>query len=519
MARTRTMALAGRGSRTIRTMATLGTAALATVALGALVLAAPASAGLNKEFSVFDDCPVNAPGVVGCVVSFTTSGEFHLGSKTVPINKTITLQGGLTKTSNQLVPAADGNTLSKTSLQLPGGLVGIELLPGLTEVTTTAELAGPVTLNVPAVFSQEGVAVTLPLKAKLDNPSLGASCYVGSNAEPIEPHLTTGTTSPPGPNTPITGSKGTLEFAGNNNIVIVNGASLVDNAFAVPGASGCGPLPLLIDPGVDLVAGLPAAAGKNTAVLNTTFENVNSRLVIAQRELPLFGRCVKTQGVKEGKSKVFKGHFSDSGCTSPQEGGTYDWSAGPGLDPSFTGSAGKTTVESVGGAGKVSCKHTALAGQYTGLKTLSTTMTLTGCTFAANKAACQSSGAAAGEVVTSALEGSLGFVTDAVESGQLVAIGGLDLHAPTILAADCGGVKVTVTGSVIAPFAQNDKTVATNTLTFAQSAGKQNPEAFEEEAKDTLSTTLDSGSPTQSGLASKVKLKSAEAIEVKVEAN
>src|SRR5665213_3133258 len=81
--------------------------------IAALAGAAPAMAGLQEEFAVFNDCPVNTPGVVGCVVSYTTGGEFHLGSKTVPINKTITLQGGLTETSPDLVPAADGNTLSK----------------------------------------------------------------------------------------------------------------------------------------------------------------------------------------------------------------------------------------------------------------------------------------------------------------------------------------------------------------------------------------------------------------------
>ena len=117
----------------------------ALVALALLVIpTSPAVAGLRKEFAAFADCPVNSPGVVTCVRSTTTSGEFKVGMKTVPINRPIVLQGGLTENSRVLVPAADGNTLSKTPLQVPGGIIGIEVLGPLTEVNATAELAGQV---------------------------------------------------------------------------------------------------------------------------------------------------------------------------------------------------------------------------------------------------------------------------------------------------------------------------------------------------------------------------------------
>lgn len=498
-------------------------AVLAVVSSGILTLAiAPtAFAGLQQEYSVFNDCPVNTPGVVGCIVSYTTGGEFHLGSKTVPITQTITLQGGTSNSTPNLVPAADGNTLSKTALPLPGGLVGVELLPPLTEVTATAELAGPVGLNVGNLFAGKGTSVSLPIKAKLDNPFLGSSCYIGSNSSPIDPQLTAGTTSPPSPGKPITGNKGTLEYAGDGNIVIVRGASLVDNGFSVPGASGCAePLSLVVDPSVDLIAGVPAASGHNTAILNSTFENVSAALVIAQREIPEFGRCVKVEGVKEGKTKTYDGSFNDSGCLSPSKGGEYEWTTGPGADPSFTATAGKSTLEAVGGASTVSCAHAAFAGDYTGAKTATATVTFTGCKLATNKQACQSAGAASGEIVTSQLQGSLGFAKDAVEEGKLALSVGLDLsQAPTILTAECGaGAKLSVSGSVIAPFGTLDKTVASNTLSFKATAGVQDPEEFEGGAKDTLATTVGTGSPAQSGLTSKAKVKNAEAIEVKAEA-
>jgi hypothetical protein len=495
--------------------------ALATLTAGVLLAgASPALAGLPHEFAAFDDCPVDTPGVVGCVVSYTTSGEFHLGNKTVPINKTITLQGGLSESSSNLVPAADGNTLSHTPLQLPGGLIGVELLPPLTEVNATAELAGPVAMNLGNFFARTGPAVSLPLKVKLDNPSLGNACYIGSNSSPVEPNLTTGTTSPPSPGKPIAGSPGTIEYGGAGTIVIVSGATLVDNTFAVPGASGCGGLlSLLIDPSVDLIAGLPAGAGHNTAILNSTFENVSSRLVKAQRELPQLGRCVKVEAVKEGKTKTYNGLFANSGCTVHRVGGMYEWTAGPGAKPAFTASSAATTLETVGGASKLSCSHASGSGSYTGAKLATATIALSGCKLASSKVPCQSAGAAPGEVVTSPLEGSLGFVKDAFESGQLQVSVGLDLkHSPTLLTAECeGGVKLSVAGSVIAPFRTIEKMASSNALEFTASAGKQVPEAFEEGATDTLSATFGSQSAQESGLKSKLTLAGEEPIEVRGE--
>ena len=52
----------------------------------------------------------------------------------------------------------------------------------------------------------------MPVKVHLENPFLGKSCYVGSSSSPISWELTSGTTAPPGPNTPITGTVGEVEF-------------------------------------------------------------------------------------------------------------------------------------------------------------------------------------------------------------------------------------------------------------------------------------------------------------------
>jgi hypothetical protein len=261
-------------------------AAAISIPLGVMGAAAPALAKVepNQEFLPFVNCPVKTHGVRYCLVARTMSGEFTVGSKTVPITKTITLEGGLKEGSTQLIPPTTGSILSKTPLPLPGGLVGIpggEGLGGeLTEVTATTELAGEVQVNEANLSSGSAPAVELPIKVKLDNPVLGKECFIGSDSNPIVLHLTTGTTSPPPPNKPISGNPGHLEINKDLTIFTILGNSLVDNAFAAPGVAGCGEgLSSLIDPIVDLDSGLPAAAGHNTAILNGTVLEAAAREV------------------------------------------------------------------------------------------------------------------------------------------------------------------------------------------------------------------------------------------------
>lgn len=187
-------------------------AAAASLAMLGTASSAPA-ASFQNQFLQFAHCPVNTPGVRLCMVSTVTSGEFHLGSNAVPINKTITLQGGYNPKTQELIGATDGNTLSKTPLQIPGGLLGIELLGNLTEVTATAEVAGTIHLNLNNI-NGAGTLVSLPLKVKLDNPLLGNACYIGSESEPVLLNLTDGTTNPPPPNKPISGKFGTCRVGG-----------------------------------------------------------------------------------------------------------------------------------------------------------------------------------------------------------------------------------------------------------------------------------------------------------------
>lgn len=269
------------------------------VPFAALAVASPALATPKGPYAVFSQCPLKTPGNLLCLYGQTTSGEFTIGTTTVPINKTITLQGGAAPTGGEneyyLLPAANGESLSKTELKVPGGLldlvncteitnfferVACEIVfeNGTTGVTATTEIvanrSNPAILNFGHLASGEGTALALPVRVHLNNPLLGSGCYIGSESNPVELHLITGTTSPPGPpapNKPITGKTGIEED--EEEVLVLHENSLVDNTFTAPGAEGCGGVfSFLVDPLLDAKLKLPAGAGYNTAALDGTLK-------------------------------------------------------------------------------------------------------------------------------------------------------------------------------------------------------------------------------------------------------
>lgn len=267
-------------------------AAAAVVALGVLVVVPSASAHTG-EYAKFNNCPSTNPEVKKCITAVVTGGEFVLGNKKVPIVNPVTLQGAYGKPNLEtfqapFFAATNGETLSKAPQPVPGGLAGLvnckeisnwflrgscEVVfeNGLTGVNSTLELARPaneIKISERALLFQEGAALILPVKVHLENPLLGSACYIGSSSQPIMLNLTTGTTAPPAPNTPISGSVGTSEVLEGGGIVKFAGSKLVDNAWSAPGANGCGGaiVEYLLNPIINASVGVPAAAGKNTAV-------------------------------------------------------------------------------------------------------------------------------------------------------------------------------------------------------------------------------------------------------------
>jgi hypothetical protein len=286
--------------------------AMAAISLAVLGFAAPALAKKpTGAFVNFGNCPTKTTGVNFCVYAQTTSGEFKIKKTEVPITKTITLQGGIieneTTGAETWVNAANGaETLSKTPQSVPGGLFKIlapEFFPeplkkifnefiskGPTGVNATAELVGAIKINRGALFEGAPDALTLPVRVHLENEFLGPTCYVGSSSKPVNIELTTGTTSPPLPNKPITGSLGEIEVLEGGTLVILKNNSLVNNTFSAPTAEGCGSQILfglftgLIDDAVNSELELPSASGNNTAILKGNLENASAAAVIASEK-------------------------------------------------------------------------------------------------------------------------------------------------------------------------------------------------------------------------------------------
>lgn len=271
-------------------------AAASVVALASLGFVGSASAH-SGEFAQFNNCPSTNPETFKCIVSVTHGGKVVLGKKNVPIVHPVTLQGGFTTAPKsagfiaKFIGATNGETLSKTPQPVPGGLAGLVNCKeignflvrigceaifenGLTGVNATLELAKPASeIRISEVHLLQGkeTALLLPVKVHLENPLLGSACYVGSSSSPLMWNLTTGTTAPPPPASPLKGSLGEVSLS-EEEVLTTEGTTLVDNTWSAPHASGCGGaiVELILDPILDSQVGLPAGAGVNVAELQTT---------------------------------------------------------------------------------------------------------------------------------------------------------------------------------------------------------------------------------------------------------
>jgi hypothetical protein len=249
---------------------------------------ATSSPSPTGPYAPFGDCPVTTPNVYDCLVGVVSGGQLTFGNITMPINRTLTLQGGLARepeTENStLAPAVDGDTLSPTPLEIPGGLLHmlgfnsptppprgplVRWSRALNGVTATLELVGTAQVSTLDLLLEEGPALVLPVRLEFHNPLLGDKCSIGSAAEPVTLSLTDGTTNPPPPNQPIKGAIGQLGLEQEGTIAKLTGGAFVNNEFVVPRVHGCGLLGQL-DGSLDHGIGLPSPAGSNTAILDTS---------------------------------------------------------------------------------------------------------------------------------------------------------------------------------------------------------------------------------------------------------
>lgn len=252
------------------------------------------------EYAGFNECPLNRATITDCVLSVSSGGGFTVGKKTVPLKNPVTLQGGFEGEGEgvQFYGAENGNTLSKTPQPVPGGLLGIVaptwwpqfiqdwfnegINNGLTGVNAIVELTGPskgltnIHLNTENLLLEEGTALGLPVKIKLENGILGSNCYIGSDKSPVQLNFTTGTSGA------LKGSAGELSFNPSFTIITISGGKLVDGTYAAPAASGCGGIfSFLVDPLVNSILGTPSPSGKNAATLEGKLQDAQAPAVKA----------------------------------------------------------------------------------------------------------------------------------------------------------------------------------------------------------------------------------------------
>ncbi len=270
------------GSRRTSTRRAALTAALLVLgAITGLGVGCPAALAttVREEFAVFNDCPLADSALTGCLYAKIAGGELAIGQRIVPITNPIVMRAGLleneTTGEDTLVGAADGDTLTAPWQNVPGGLSGRSSSSGTPSNTeglaARLELVGPassIELNENDLLERRGTALRLPVRIQLMNPLLGIECYIGSSTAPIYMELTDGTTNPLPPNRPLTGELSPLGTGAEGRILVGRHIVLVDNAFSIPRATGCGgQLGGLIDAIIDAELGLPSPAGHNTAIV------------------------------------------------------------------------------------------------------------------------------------------------------------------------------------------------------------------------------------------------------------
>jgi hypothetical protein len=243
--------------------------------------------GIDQEFqagpgawAAFFHCPVDNPamlatqgfnvstgtGTMGfCLSANSTHGSITIGNLTSTTGNT-DLQIGIVSQDAlggpfTVIPASKGALVADP----------VQLSSPVGPVTAVTESAGrPSNFCLLCGIQTDMPILTIPIKIHLENSTLGASCFIGSNQDPIllNPQ-----------NTDASSAKSVGAFfsfdangvpdatPGPDGGLLVTGLVQRDDTFAVPGATGCGSNGSL-DSLVDGVAGVPSVSGNNHLVLD-----------------------------------------------------------------------------------------------------------------------------------------------------------------------------------------------------------------------------------------------------------
>jgi hypothetical protein len=179
----------------------------------------------------------------------------------------------------------------------------------------------------------------------------------------------------------------------------------------------------------------------------------------------------------------------------------------------FTANSGRVSLETVGKV-KATCAASTQVGEMLGPNTGTATLRSSGCEAVGLK--CTTAGAAAGEIVTSVLSVSLGYINRTNEEV------GLDAASPPTGAPfarfACGPFKIVVTGSVIGkitPIRKKVQPAGHFALKLTQAKGKQKPSKFEGGPTDVLESSVNGMPFEEEGVSLKAQVRFTEVVEIK----
>ena len=217
-----------------------------------------------------------------------------------------------------------------------------------------------------------------------------------------------------------------------------------------------------------------------------------------------------SRGAKAG----FKGRYKDKICSeaekaSPEEVGLggpsnkYEWHAGPGANPAFSGKTGKTSkvIKFTSGQLEVVCKSSEASGGVRGAETIEASFSFKKCLQPKNeKKPCGTHGKEAGEIVTDKL---LGKLSEGLSKEPLITFA--HLHAGVAnpeepwVEFECIEKKFTVTGSLGGKSIQVENEMTKKSgVEFTELVGEQgliaefpNPFNSEEKEKEPLTVVFE----------------------------
>lgn len=309
---------------------------------------------------------------------------------------------------------------------------------------------------------------------------------------------------------PETTVSGTM-FADNVAGAFLNGKPIGNQPFPGTGANFNGPPAGGWPFGP---ASSPLKAGPNTlqfVVLDETAPftgldfsaTVTSSSECKAEAVPGLGRCIK---VAAGT-----GNYKTATCEAGDvPAGNYEWWP-EAIKNKFTSALKPATIvtfETKNGT-KVTCTGETDVGEYIGETEDRETITYTGCET--SKIKCNSVGHGAGEITTTLLRSTIGWLNKAKKQ---VGVDLAPLSGATFAEFDCGALHVEIKGSVVAPI-PGGKMLLTYAVTFSALKGKQKYEKLEGAPKDTLEMKFGAGPVEQSGLSATEIISNEEKLEIK----